>query len=245
MAVPAPFREQNGQFTIELPGARAAFTTRRGGVSEGPYGSLNLGFATADEPDRQDANRARLAELVGTPPVAWMYQVHGEQVAVLEDPAELYERPEIDGRATRLQGVALGALGADCLTVAVAGGGALAIAHAGWRGLAAGVLGRAVDRVVGLAEDSELELHAAIGPGAGPCCYEVGPEVHASFSDRPQARHGDNLDLTSIAAAQLSEAGVDAVYALGLCTICHPELFFSHRRDRGVTGRQAGIAWLT
>jgi len=241
--MPAPFREQNGQFTIDLPGARAAFTTRRGGVSEGPYASLNLGFATADRPGHQDENRARLGELVGAPPAGWMYQVHGDRVAVLDDRAALDERPEIDGRATRLTGVALGALGADCLTVAVAGGGAVAIAHAGWRGLAAGVLARAVERVRELG-DAGTEVHAAIGPGAGPCCYQVGPEVHAVFSDRPQARHGDTLDLSAIAAQQLAEAGAGTVHRLGLCTICHPELFFSHRRDRGVTGRQAGLAWL-
>jgi hypothetical protein len=244
MSVPEPFREHNGQFTIELPGARAAFTTRRGGVSQGAFASLNLGFATADDPGDQDANRIRLRELVGAPPAGWMYQVHGDRVDVLDDPEALGERPEIDGRATRLTGVALGALGADCLTVAVAGGGAVAIAHAGWRGLVAGVLGRAVDRVRELADDG-AELHAAIGPGAGPCCYEVGPEVHAAFSDCPQARHGDNLDLSAIAAAQLAAAGADAVHAIGLCTMCHPELFFSHRRDRGVTGRQAGLAWLS
>jgi YfiH family protein len=244
MSIPDPFQEQNGQFTIDLPGARAAFTTRRGGVSQGAYASLNLGFATSDESIHQDANRARLSELVGAPPAGWMYQVHGDRVDVLEDPAALGDRPKIDGRATRLTGVALGALGADCLTVAVAGGGAVAIAHAGWRGLAAGVLGRAVDRVRDLADDG-AEVQAAIGPGAGPCCYEVGPEVHAVFSDHPEARQGDNLNLSAIAAAQLSEAGVDAVHAIGLCTICHPELFFSHRRDRGVTGRQAGIAWLS
>jgi purine-nucleoside/S-methyl-5'-thioadenosine phosphorylase / adenosine deaminase len=241
MPVPEPFNERNGQFTIELPGARAAFTTRRGGVSEGAYASLNLGFATADDPGHQDANRARLATLIGAPPAGWMYQVHGDRVEVLDDPAALGERPEIDGRATRVTGVALGA---DCLTVAVAGGGAVAIAHAGWRGLAVGVLGRAVDRVRELA-DKGAEVQAAIGPGAGACCYEVGAEVHAAFADRPQARHGDNLDLSAIAGAQLAEAGVDAVHAIGLCTICHPELFFSHRRDRGVTGRQAGLAWLT
>jgi purine-nucleoside/S-methyl-5'-thioadenosine phosphorylase / adenosine deaminase len=244
MAVPELFQERNGQFTIDLPGARAAFTTRRGGVSGDVYASLNLGFATADDPGHQDANRARLAELVGAPPAGWMYQVHGDRVEVLDDPAALGERREIDGRATRLTGVALGALGADCLTVAVAGGGAVAIAHAGWRGLAAGVLGRAVDTVRELA-DAGAELHAAIGPGAGPCCYEVGPEVHAAFPEHPQAHHGNNLDLSAIAAAQLGAAGADAVHVIGLCTMCHPELFFSHRRDHGVTGRQAGLAWLT
>jgi YfiH family protein len=244
MLVPAPFREEHGQFLVELPGARAAFTTRRGGTSAGPHASLNLGFATADDPARQDANRARLTGLLGAPPTGWVFQVHGDRVIVRDDVGSLAERPEADAQVTGLPGIAVGALGADCLTIALAGGGAVGVAHAGWRGLASGVLARTVERLRSLAGEGS-EIHAAVGPGAGPCCYEVGPEVHAAFADRPQARHGENLDLSAIAAAQLAEAGVGAVHALGVCTICHPELFFSHRRDRGVTGRQAGLAWLT
>jgi copper oxidase (laccase) domain-containing protein len=116
--------------------------------------------------------------------------------------------------------------------------------HAGWRGLAGGVLDRGVAVVRELAGPG-APLVAAIGPGAGPCCYEVGPEVHAVFADLPGARRGENLDLVAIARTRLAAAGVDQVHAVGLCTICEPQSFFSHRRDRGVTGRQAGLAWLT
>ena len=244
-AAPAPFTELAGQFAIELPGARAVFTSRRGGVSRGPYASLNLGFATDDEPGAQDANRQRVRELTGAPDAAWPYQVHGREVGLVDDRAALDARPRRDGHVTRLPGIALGALGADCLTVAIAGGSAVAMVHAGWRGLAAGALAAGVDAVRGLAEPAGARLEAAIGPGAGGCCYEVGPEVHAAFADHPGARAGDNLDLATVARAQLTAAGAAQVHDLGLCTICHPSLFFSHRRDRGVTGRQAGIAWLT
>jgi copper oxidase (laccase) domain-containing protein len=88
-------------------------------------------------------------------------------------------------------------------------------------------------------------LAAAIGPGAGACCYAVGPEVHAAFAGHPRARRGDHLDLAAIARAELASANVAEIHGLDLCTICHPELFFSHRRDHGVTGRQAGLVWLT
>ena len=92
----------------------------------------------------------------------------------------------------------------------------------------------------------EGELSAAIGPGAGPCCYEVGEEVHAAFADIGEAHHGRHLDLKAIARHQLRAAGVANVADIGLCTICSdPGLLFSHRRDQGVTGRQAGVAWLT
>jgi copper oxidase (laccase) domain-containing protein len=88
-------------------------------------------------------------------------------------------------------------------------------------------------------------LCAAIGPGAGACCYEVGEEVHAAFADGAEARRGRNLDLKAIAARELERAGVEQIHDLGLCTICSDSsLFFSHRRDRGLTGRQAGLAWL-
>lgn len=244
VTVPVAFTELAGQFVIDLPGARAAFSTRRGGVSEGPYASLNVGFATDDDPAAMQRNRAALSELLDAPPAAWMYQVHGTEVDRISEREQRSERPRVDARVTRLPGVALGALGADCLPVAVAGGGAVAIAHAGWRGLAAGVLERAVEAVRGLGDDGAV-LAAAIGPGAGSCCYEVGPEVHAAFADDPEARHGDNVDLAAIAARRLRRAGVAEVHDLGLCTICTPELFFSHRRDHGVTGRQAGLVWLS
>jgi copper oxidase (laccase) domain-containing protein len=115
--------------------------------------------------------------------------------------------------------------------------------HAGWRGLAAGVIDGGVRAVRELG--GEGAIAAAIGPGAGPCCYEVGDEVHARFAQLgPRARNGDNLDLKAIARAQLLEAGVAEVHDAEMCTICSdPSLFFSHRRDHGLTGRQGGVAW--
>jgi polyphenol oxidase len=242
---PAPFHELAGHFAIELPGARAVFTTRRGGGSRGPYAELNLGFSTDDDPATAADNRARLRRDVGAPPAAFMYQVHSAEVRVLEDLEQAAERVQVDGQATALRGIAPAALGADCLPVAIAGGGAVAVVHAGWRGLEGGVIGAGVRAVCDLAGVAPDALGGAIGPGAGRCCYEVGPEVHARFAGYADAHAGDNLDLPAIAAAQLRDAGVGAVHDLGMCTICAPELFFSHRRDAGVTGRQAGLAWLT
>jgi YfiH family protein len=243
--LPAPFYELAGHLAVELPGARAVFTTRRGGGSSGAYASLNLGFSTDDDPDSAARNRAALLADVGAPPAAFMYQVHSAEVRVIDQPAQASERVRVDGQATAVPGIAPAALGADCLPIAIAGGGAVAIVHAGWRGLAGGVISAGVRAVRDLAGDDSAELGAAIGPGAGPCCYEVGLEVHARFAGYEVARHGDNLDLKAIAAAQLKAAGVAAVHDPSLCTICTPTLFFSHRRDAGVTGRQAGLAWLT
>lgn len=242
---PAPFEELAGHFAIDLPGARAVFTSRRGGGSVGPYAELNLGFSTDDDPATASDNRRRVLRDVGAPPAAFMYQTHSAEVRVLDDVAQASERARVDGQATALHGIAPAALGADCLPVAIAGGGAVAVVHAGWRGLERGVIDAGVRAVRELTGAEASALGAAIGPGAGSCCYEVGPEVHAHFTGYERARDGDNLDLKAIAAAQLRRAGVGAVHDLGLCTICAPGLFFSHRRDAGVTGRQAGLAWLT
>jgi YfiH family protein len=152
---------------------------------------------------------------------------------------------EADGQATDSTGIAPAALVADCLPVAVAGDGAVAMLHAGWRGLAEGVIEEGIRAMLELG--ARRPLSAAIGPGAGRCCYEVGAEVQAVFAESfPEARHGPNLDLKAIARAQLEQAGVQSIRDVGLCTICSaPEIFYSHRRDAGVTGRQAGIVWLS
>jgi polyphenol oxidase len=227
---------------VELPGARAAFTTRHGGVSTGPYRSLNLGRLTDDDPQAVKRNRELLQARLGLP-LVMIRQVHGAEVRRLESPPERERRlPEADGQATSGGGFAPMVLTADCLPIAVAGKGAAAILHAGWRGLAEGIIGAGVRAVreVGAAGP----LHAAIGPGAGPCCYEVGDEVRARFASYgPGARQGRNLDMKAIAHSQLERAGVEAVSDLERCTICDED-FFSHRRDGGVTGRQAGVVWL-
>jgi YfiH family protein len=245
--IPAePFFAAGVHFGVELPGARAVFTTRHGGYSTGRYESLNLGRLTDDARECVDRNRGSLSAELGVQ-FAYIRQVHGTTVRRLEHaPARGEELSEADGQATALPGLAPMVLTADCLPVAIAGGGAVGVVHAGWRGLAGGVIAEGVQAVRELGGGGELA--AAIGPGAGPCCYEVGEEVHAAFAAHgPEIRTGEsgrNLDLKSVARAELEAADVTDVHDLGVCTICC-ELFFSHRRDHGVTGRQAGIAWLT
>jgi polyphenol oxidase len=245
----APFYAFGEHFGIDLDGARVVFTTRRGGFSSGPYESLNLGKLTADRPEDVTRNRAALREQVGVQ-LAYIRQVHGTRVRRIlapppEPTADAIDLPECDGQATALPGVAPMVMTADCLPVAVVGSGAVAMLHAGWRGLAGGILAEGVDAVRELGASGSLQ--AAIGPGAGPCCYEVGEEVHAAFTEQHlDIRHGRNLDLKAIAREQLLRAGVEEVHDVDLCTICSdPTLLFSHRRDRGITGRQAGVVWLS
>jgi YfiH family protein len=244
--LPTGFEMNGEQIAIDLPGACAVFTTRRGGVSQGPYESLNLGRLTDDAPDAVQANLRTLSERFGVR-LAWGRQVHGAQVVWHDGdvPADPSPSPvEGDGRITVEPGIAPMVLTADCLAVIVAGHGGVSALHAGWRGLAAGVIGAGVRRLREAGVTGTLE--AAIGPHARVCCYEVGHEVHEVFAAAGygEARAGRNLDMTQVARRQLEDAGVSAVHDLGLCTMCSdPTLFFSHRRDQGVTGRQAGLAW--
>jgi YfiH family protein len=139
---------------------------------------------------------------------------------------------DADGQVVTRHGVAAIVYAADCLPVALAGPHAAGVVHAGWRGLSDGVL------EAGVAALGEGPVSAAIGPAIGPCCYEVGDDLRAVFGTS-----GRTLDLKAIARERLLAAGVEEVHDCGLCTACDPERFFSHRRDRGVTGRQAGLAW--
>jgi hypothetical protein len=219
---------------LELPGAHVRFTTRAGGVSEGPYASLNLGKWTDDDPDAVAENRRRASD---GRPLAFARQVHGTDVVVLDGPTR--EIVEADGVATTAPDVAALVLTADCLPVALSALGAVAMVHAGWKGLAGGVLenGVAALRALGASGD----VHAAIGPAAGACCYEVGDEVAARFPE--WAVRDRRLDLKGVAAARLRAAGVAAVVDVGRCTMCEPDVFFSHRASGGVTGRQGGLVW--
>jgi polyphenol oxidase len=214
---------------------RVAFSTRRGGVSGGRYASLNLGLLTADEAANVEENRRLLCAEVDADPerLALNRQVHGTTVRR----AQAGERGEhADGLWTDEPGLPLLAMTADCLPVALARTNGdtpvLAILHVGWRGLADGVIANGVDAVGG-------RLAAAIGPGIGPCCYEVGPEVAERFE--PDLLTGRNLDLWTAAERALRAAGVEEVERTDLCTACQPDLFFSHRRDHGDTGRQGVI----
>ncbi len=245
MMLAPPFELWQEQIYISLAGAHALFTTRRGGVSTGPYATLNLGRLTDDAPEAVERNRERVEALIGLP-LAPIRQVHGTHVKRLEAQPRPDEPVEnADGQATDRGGMAPAVLVADCLPIVVAGGGGLAVLHAGWRGLAGGIIREGVAALRMMGCDGPLE--AAIGPGAGPCCYQVGEDIHTRFSVYGDlACRGGNLDLPAIAATQLAETGVGTVHDVGLCTICGDAAwFFSHRRDDGVTGRQAGIAWLS
>jgi YfiH family protein len=237
--LPAPFTAVGDHIGIALQGGRALFTTRRGGVSEGPYASLNLGRWTEDDPDAVTANCERTAAIVGVSidAVVQGRQVHGSHVERRADVDGAVG--EADGQATAERGLAALVLTADCLPVALVGERAVAMLHAGWRGLAEGVLEEGVAALRDLGDDGPLQ--AAIGPGAGGCCYEVGARVHVAFGREPQQ---GTIDLKAIATERLTASGVEHVHDVGICTMCaDPGLFFSHRRDGGVTGRQAGIAW--
>jgi YfiH family protein len=237
--LPAPFEPAGDHIAIALPGGRALFTTRRGGVSEGAYASLNLGRWTDDDADAVDRNRRIVAHTIGVPLEAVVQgrQVHGARVE--RRAAADGALSEADGQATAERNLAPLVLTADCLPIALIGQHAVAMLHAGWRGLAAGSVEEGVRAIRELGDDGPLQ--AAIGPGAGGCCYDVGAEVHAAFGSLAAS---GTIDLKAIAAERLTDAGVTEVHDAGLCTICaDPALFFSHRRDGGVTGRQAGIAW--
>jgi YfiH family protein len=232
----------------EAPGPYVvAFSTRVGGVSEGPFESLNLGILTADDPSRAVENRRLLAERVGIDPgsarMAW--QQHGAVVREASPEGILTpgtRHEACDGWWSDAPGQGMMLLTADCLPVAIARANgsppALAVLHVGWRGLLAGIVENGVGAL------GEGALAAAVGPGIGPCCYEVGPEVTEPYKARfgGEVVDGRKLDLWRAVELALNEAGVTEVERTDLCTFCHPELFFSHRRDRGVTGRQGVIA---
>jgi YfiH family protein len=221
---------------LELPGAHVRFTARAGGVSDGPYAALNLGRWTDDDPAAVAENRHRAAD---GRPLAFARQVHGTRVVVTDGATPDDAIAEADGVVTRAAGVTALVLTADCLPVAVAGDGAVAMLHAGWRGLSGGVLEEGVRalRALGVAG----ELHAAIGPAAGVCCYAVGDDVAARFP--AAARQGTHLDLKAVAAQRLRAAGVAEVHDVGRCTMCEPAVYFSHRASGGLTGRQGGLVW--
>lgn len=254
-AVASPWRwTDDGQLAVRDRDVEIRFTTRLGGVSAGPFRSLDLGPWGQDDAADVAENRATVAGWAGARlrALAQPRQVHGTEVLLLgaEDPRPGPGRErEADGICTAVRGLPALVVSADCLPIVLVAPGAFAVVHAGWRGLAAGVLEAAVERLAtaaGEAADAVAELTAWIGPGAGPCCYQVGPEVHAAFADLgPGVRAGDHLDLPAAARERLRRAGVGGVHEAGLCTIHRPALFFSHRRDGERTGRQGVVAWRT
>ena len=225
---------------------KALVTTRNGGVSRGPYASLNLGIRVGDDAQAVRENRARLRALLPSEP-RWLQQMHGIDV-VQADRTE--GEASADAAFTRIAGVVCAVQVADCLPVVLCdrAGTCVAAAHAGWRGLSAGVLEQTVS-TLGLPPG---ELMAWLGPAIGPHKFEVGADVFEKFTAHDRAasaafepmRNGKWFaDLYTLARRRLSRAGVTAVFGGGLCTFSDPARFFSHRRDH-VTGRQGAFVWI-
>ncbi len=227
----------------ETDGYEVAFTTRVGGVSEGPYASLNLGRKSGDDVAHVDENRCIACAAIGADleTLALNYQVHSDRV--LRAAAGM-RGEHADGLWTEEPGLPILAMSADCLPIALArvdsSTPAVAVLHAGWRGLLAGIVAAGAEAL------GSGALAAAIGPGIGPCCYEVGEEVVAPFRERfgDDVVRGRRLDLWTSAERALRAAGVERVDRFDRCTACEPETFFSHRRDAGRTGRQGVIAYV-
>lgn len=233
-------------------------STRHGGVSRAPFDALNLGLASGDEPAAVAENRRRVGAALGFAdgPV-FARQVHGTRVAVIEDPGE--DPGEADALVTARRGVLLGVLGADCPGVVLAATSrpAVAVVHAGWRGVAGGIVGAALTLLASRFGVEARHVHAGIGPGISGARYEVSAGVaaalRASLGDldedgiiRPGRPGHAHVDLVAAIEAQLAGAGVGAgnVRALRACTFDDAERWFSHRRDGPRTGRHAVVAAL-
>ncbi|SAK76367.1 laccase [Caballeronia hypogeia] len=255
------------------PRVRAFVTTRAGGVSEAPFdggapgaGGLNLGFSTGDSPEAVAENRRRALGLTPSHHAAWLEQIHGTQVedarAVI-DRLVLGERTRADASVTDRAGVVCVAMTADCLPVLFCDddGRAVGAAHAGWRGLAGGVIETTGERVARLAGVSTSNLNAFLGPAIGPAAFEVGEDVLDAFVAVAQPARRDATraafkaaggapakyfaDIYALARLRLADLGLDNTRIHGgtHCTVTEKTRFYSYRRDR-VTGRMAAMIWL-
>lgn len=224
-------------FEVELPAARAVFTTRTGGESTPPYDSRNLGLFTDDDRVVVRRNIDALGRDFGLEAIQLLHQVHGDVIADVNDSTR-GTIPIGDGAVTTERHVGLLITGADCPTVFLSSEDQLAALHCGWRPVAAGLIEDAARRF------SRQRFEAVIGPGICQDHFEVGPEVvDAIGADGEEFSAGRQLDLRGVIKARLERLGAAHVHIVDRCTHCEPELFFSHRRDGAPTGRQAGIAW--
>ena len=226
-------------------GVKALITTRNGGVSRGPFASFNLGFRAGDDPEAVIANRVRLRRFLPQEP-KWLAQQHGTRVVEVDG---IDDAPRADASIARGPGTVCAIMVADCVPVLFTdrSGTLVAAAHAGWRGLAGGVIENTV-RSMGVAPG---EVLAYLGPGIGPKAFEVGVEVRDAFVARdalaasafaPERAGKWLADLYALARLALTRAGVTRVHGGGLCTLSDSLRFYSYRRDR-VTGRMAALIW--
>lgn len=259
---------------------RALVTTRDGGVSEPPFGrwsasgagrdlpgGLNLGRLSGDDLDHVEENRSRLIAYAGVP-AAWLKQVHGADVvdaAVALDAVRNGELLSADASVTDRPGIACTVMVADCMPVLLCDGAGRAVgaAHAGWRGLAAGVIEKTAQRVASLAGCAMQDLHAYLGPAIGPSAFEVGADVRdafmnhatavggaqrdataAAFIARPEAPGKYLADLYALARLRLAALGIEQISGGDLCTYTQRDRFYSYRREP-VTGRMAALVWMT
>ena len=237
-----------------------AFCTRSGGVSTGPYSSLNLGFLAGDRMEDVRRNQTLVEEAFGIPDgrLILMRQVHGDRIRVLDGDGPLPEgHPECDGLISDRSGVALGIRAADCVPIFFVdlARRIIGAAHAGWRGTALGIAAAMVETLAGRFSSRREDLLALIGPAIGPCCYQVDAPVFEAFSAMPGAdlflrpcpeKGRWMLDLTLANRLQIREAGVPSenIFSAGLCTACRQDLFFSHRAGGGRSGRQINLIML-
>ena len=224
-------------------------TTRQGGISHGSFSSLNLGYHVGDDPDAVSGNRNLLKEMIGGEPI-WLNQVHGIRVIDAGQFIGMNSPPDADAAFTRRKGVVCTVMTADCLPVLLCGesGSVVAAAHAGWRGLLAGVL-EATVTAMGIPGQ---QLMAWLGPAIGPQAFEVGDEVREAFcnvSSEADAAfqatsHGKwKADIYCLARQRLNQQGIERILGGNYCTVNETERFFSYRRD-GQTGRMASMIWL-
>jgi polyphenol oxidase len=237
-----------------------AFCTRLGGVSKGPYASLNAGDLVGDEEQKVRRNLGLVRDAFGIPEgrLILMRQIHGDRIRILDSEGPLPEElPECDGLITDRPGIALGIRTADCVPLFFVDRvrRVIGAAHAGWRGTALGIAARMVETLERRFSSRPEDLLAAIGPAIGPCCYQVDAPVFDSFSAMPGAdqflrpcpeagRWMADLGLAN--RLQLRDAGVPSenILASDLCTSCRTDLFFSHRASAGCAGRQISLIML-
>ena len=227
-------------WTGETETAVLAFSTRLGGISVAPWDSLNLGQSCGDDPRAVAENRRRLIQQLGLDPerLATAGQVHGVRVVRVTQPGL---HPDCDALVTTEPGLTIAVTAADCMPIVCIARGAVAVAHSGWRGTAAGMPGAVLAAVCAAAGVGPESVHVHLGPSIRACCYRVGDDVAEAFPEAARMRIDGawHVDLAAAARLQLFNGGArpEHVADLAQCTACHPARYFSHRRDAGKTGR--------